>query len=139
MTDAEPARFIRSRDDLEDYVAAFNGKNYARQISYYHPDVMYKVGSLVINSPQGIADFYSDFHTYSKEVVRIGEFAMTGDTVAVTIPSYFAPFKDYTKHDLSFLAGQIYEFVTFGFYKLKGGQIWRIRTARYAGTEADFK
>lgn len=129
---------IRSRADLQDYLDQFNGRNYARQIAYYAPDVRYKVGTLTLSSPQQIADFYADFHEYSREFVEIGEFAMTGDTVAVTMPSRFEPFRDYEKNGLSFQAGTVKEFVSFIFYKLKDGKIWRIRVARYAGPAADF-
>ena len=138
MTEPHPPLHIRGREDLQDYLDQFNGKTYARQIAYYAPDVIYKVGSLTLTTPQAIADFYADFHTYSKEFVRIGEFAMTGDTVACTMPSRFEPFRDYVKNGLSFKAGDIIEIVSFIFYKLKDGQIHRIRVARYPGTAADF-
>ena len=129
---------IQSQADLEAYIGHFNAKRYDQQIAYYAPDVMYKVGSLTLESPQAIKDFYADFHQYSKEHVRIARFAQTGDTVAVALPSRFEPFRDYEKNGLSFKAGEIYEFVSLVFYTLKAGQIWRIRMARYAGPPSDF-
>jgi hypothetical protein len=134
MTDAR----IRSREDLQTYIDHFNRKRYDEQIAYYAPDVMYKVGSLTLSSPQAIKDFYADFHQYSKEFVRVARFAQTGDTVAVALPSRFEPFRDYEKNGLSFKAGTIYEFVSLVFYTLKDGKIWRIRMARYAGPPGDF-
>ncbi|MDB5683190.1 MAG: hypothetical protein JWM75_888 [Sphingomonas bacterium] len=134
----EPLR-IGGREDLQDYLDQFNGKNYERQIRYYAPDVEYKVGSLTLSSPRQIADFYAEFHQYSREFVEIGMFAMTGDTVAVTMPSHFEPFRDYVKNGLSFKAGDVIDIVSFIFYKLKDGQIHRIRVARYNGTRADFE
>jgi ketosteroid isomerase-like protein len=74
----EPARTIRTRADLEDYVAAFNRKDYARQISYYHPEVEYMVGTIVLSGPDAIAAFYADFHEYSDENVLIHDFTRTG-------------------------------------------------------------
>ncbi|HWL47418.1 MAG TPA: nuclear transport factor 2 family protein [Sphingomonadaceae bacterium] len=130
---------IRGRADLQDYLDQFNGKNYERQIAYYAPDVLYKVGSLTLTSPRQIADFYAEFHQYSREFVRIGEFAMGGDTVAVTMPSRFEPFRDYEKNGLSFKAGSVIEIVSFIFYKLKDGKIHRIRVARYNGKAEDFE
>lgn len=129
---------IRSREDLQDYIDQFNGKNYARQIAYYAPDVVYKVGSLTLTSPQQIADFYADFHQHSKEFVRVADFAMTGDTVSCIMPSRFEPFRDYVKNGLEFRAGELREFVSFIFYKLKDEQIHRIRVARYPGPVSDF-
>ncbi len=134
---AEPLR-IRGRDDLQDYIDQFNGRNYARQIAYYAPDVIYKVGSLTLISGQQIVDFYADFHEYSKEFVRIADFAMTGDTVSCILPSRFEPFRDYLQNGLEFRAGEIREFVSFIFYTLKDGQIHRIRVARYAGPVSEF-
>ena len=130
---------IRSRADLQDYLDQFNGKNYDAQIAYYAPDVEYKVGNLTLDSPQKIKDFYADFHTYSKEFVRIHDFVIDGDTVAVSMPSMFAPFRDYEKHGLSFKAGEEVKIVSFIFYTLKDGKIWRIRVARYNGPFSDFE
>ena len=129
---------IRGQADLQDYLDQFNGRNYERQIAYYAPDVEYKVGSLTLSSPRQIADFYAEFHEYSKEFVRIADFAMTGDKVAVTMPSRFEPFRDYEKNGLRFAAGEVIEIVSFIFYTLKDGQIHRIRVARYNGPFADF-
>ena len=130
---------IRSREDLQDYLDHFNNKRYVQQIAYYAPDVIYKVGNLTLTAPQQIADFYADFHQYSREFVRIGQFAMTGDVCACTMPSHFEPFRDYVKNGLSFRAGDIIDIVSFIFYTLKDGKIWRIRVARYGGTAADFE
>ena len=129
---------IRSQADLQDYLDAFNGKDYDRQIAYYAPDVYYKVGTLVLDAPYKIKDFYADFHTYSKEFVRIADFALDGDKCAVVLPSYFEPFRTYEQHGLSFKAGDKIEFVSFIFYTLKEGKIWRIRVARYPGPVSDF-
>jgi hypothetical protein len=129
---------IRSQADLQAYLDAFNSKRYDDQIAYYAPDVVYKVGSLTLTSPEAIKAFYEDFHQYSKEFVRIAKYAQTGDTVALALPSRFEPFRDYEKNGLSFKAGQVYEFVSLIMYTLKDGKIWRIRMARYAGAAGDF-
>jgi hypothetical protein len=129
---------IRSQADLQAYLDAFNQKRYDDQIAYYAPDVRYKVGTLTLDSPQAIKAFYEDFHQYSKEFVRIARFAMTGDVVALALPSRFEPFRDYEKNGLSFKAGEVYEFASLIFYTLKDGKIWRIRMARYAGPPTDF-
>ena len=131
-------RSITGRADLEDYVAAFNAKDYARQTSYYASDVRYSVGTLTLNSPAEIAAFYADFHEHAREHVRIAAFAMTGETVAVAIPTRFEPFRDYAKHGLKFTAGTPLEITTLAFYALKDGQIHRIRMARYGGGMTDF-
>jgi predicted ester cyclase len=130
---------INSIADLQDYLDHFNNRRYAQQIAYYAPDVRYKVGTLTITSPQQIADFYADFHAYCREHVEIADFAMTGDTVAVVMPSRFEPFRDYDKHGLRFQAGHNVEFVSFILYKLKDGRIRRIRVGRYPGDAADFR
>jgi len=137
MTTSRDAR-IRSRADLQDYIDQFNGRNYDAQIAYYAPDVLYKVGTHVCQSPEDIKAFYADFHQYSKEFVRIADFALDGDTCACIMPSRFEPFRTYEKHGLSFKEGAVVEFVSFIFYTLKDGKIWRIRVARYPGPVSDF-
>ena len=130
---------IRSRADLQAYVDAFNGHDYATQIKYYAPDVAYDVGTLQIRSPQDIADFYDDFHDYVDEHVEIARFAMTGDTAAVVLPTRFEARETYDKNGLTYEAGSVREIVSFAFYDLKDGKIWRIRIARYAGDASDFE
>lgn len=131
-------RIMASRADYEDYLAQFNGRNYAGQIAYYAPDVWYKVGTLTLDSPQAIADFYADFHGYSTERVALREFTLTGDVMAVAVATRFEPFRDYEKHGLLFKAGTVRDIVTLAFYRLKDGQIHRIRMARYEGPASDF-
>ncbi len=130
---------IRSRENLQDYLDHFNNKRYAEQIAYYAPDVIYKVGNRTHTSPQAIADFYADFHTYCDEYVEIADFLLVGDKCALSLPSYFRPFRDYEKNGLSFKAGSKIEIVSFAFYYLKDGKIWRIRVARYNGPFSDFQ
>ena len=129
---------VRSRADLEDYIAAFNRKDYDRQISYYAPDVRYVARDAVLDTPEKIKDFYADFHTYCREKVWLHDFVMEGDTIAVSLPSLFEPFRDYTKHGFEFRVGQDVKIVSFAFYTLKDGKIWRIRTARYNGPFSDY-
>ncbi len=130
---------VRSRADLQAYLDHFNNKEYERQIAYYAPDVIYKVGTLTLTSPRQIAEFYSDFHLYCKEHVAIAQFALQDDVCAVAMPSRFEPFRDYRRHGLNFEAGKPIEFVSFIFYTLEDGKIRRIRTARYSGSVEDFK
>lgn len=130
---------IRSQADLQAYLDAFNGHDYATQIRYYAPDVAYDVGDLQIRSPQDIADFYDDFHDYVDEHVEIARFAKTGDTVAVVMPTRFEAHETYDKHGLRFEAGSVRESVSFIFYDLKDGKIWRIRVGQYRGPASDFE
>ncbi len=130
---------IRSRADLQAYLDHFNRKEYERQIAYYAPDVLYKVGTLTLTSPRQIAQFYADFHQYCTEHVEIAQFALQADVCAVVMPSRFEPFRDYTQHGLSFLTGKPVEFVSFVFYTLQDGKIRRIRVARYPGAAEDFR
>ena len=134
---ADDAR-IRGRADLQQYLDHFNNKQYDKQVAYYAPDVVYKVGSLTLTSPKQIADFYRDFHMYVKEHVRLADYAQNGDTVAVSMPSQFEAFKDYDKNGLTYKAGENRYIVSFIFYKLENGKIKQIRVARYTGPATDF-
>lgn len=129
---------IASRADLEKYLGYFNNKEYEKQIAYYAPDVLYKVGSLALTSPQQIADFYTDFHQYVKEHVELIDIAIDGDTVAVALHAIFEPFKDYVRNGLTFKVGTTTDIVSFVFYRLRNGLIHRIRMTRYQGPLSDF-
>jgi hypothetical protein len=137
MADNSPR--IRTRADLEEYLAHFNARRYEQQIEYYAPDIIYKVGSLTLTGPRQIADFYADFHQYSKEKVELVMAAIDGDTVGAVLHAVFEPFKDYVKNGLAFKAGVTTEIVSFAFYRLKDGRIHRIRMARYPGPASDFE
>ena len=129
---------VESRADLEKYIAHFNNHEYEKQIAYYAPDVTFKVGSLTLTSPRQIADFYADFHQYSKEWVELVLFAKDGDTIGAVIHAIFEPFKDYVKNGLKFEVGKTVEIITLAFYTLKEGQIHRIRMTRYSGALTDW-
>jgi hypothetical protein len=133
-----PSR-IQTRADLEQYLGHFNAKRYAQQIAYYAPDVVYKVGSLTLTSPQQIADFYADFHQHVKERVELVQIAIDGDTVAVVLHAVFEPFRDYVRNGLSYKMGTVTDIVSFVFYRLKEGRIHRIRMTRYPGPVSDFE
>lgn len=131
-------RTIQTRADLERYIACFNAKDYAGQIAHYAPDVEYKVGTLTLSRPQDIADFYRDFHAHADEHVDLRLFTQTDDTIGAVLATRFEPFRDYLKHGLDFRAGQPISIVTLAFYRLKDGQIHRIRMGRYPGPASDF-
>jgi hypothetical protein len=137
MSDSESR--IRTRADVEAYIGHFNAKRYDQQIAYYAPDVIYKVGSLTLTSPQQIADFYADFHQYVKEHVEIVQIAIDGDTVATALHAIFEPFRDYVRNGLLFKVGTTTDIVSFVFYRLKEGRIHRIRMTRYPGPVSDFE
>ncbi len=133
-----PSR-IRTRADLEQYLGHFNAKRYDQQIAYYAPDVVYKVGSLTLTSPQQIADFYAEFHQHVKERVDLVQIAIDGETVAAVMHAVFEPFRDYVRNGLSYKVGTTAEIVSFVFYRLKDGLIHRIRMTRYPGPASDFE
>jgi predicted SnoaL-like aldol condensation-catalyzing enzyme len=129
---------IATRADLETYLGHFNNRRYEEQIAYYAPDVVYKVGTLTLTSPQQIADFYADFHQYVKEHVELIQIAIDGDTVAVALHAIFEPFEDYVRNGLTFKVGTTTDIVSFVFYRLQNGKIHRIRMTRYPGPSTDF-
>jgi hypothetical protein len=136
---ADTTQRIRTRADVEQYFAHFNAKRYEQQIAYYAPDVVYKVGTLILTSPRQIADFYADFHQHVKERVELVQIAIDGDTVGAVVHAVFEPFKDYVRHGLLFKVGTTTDIVSFVFYRLKDGLIQRIRMTRYPGPVSDFE
>lgn len=137
-TAGSSAARIESQADLQKYLDAFNARRYSEQIAYYAPDVIYKVGTLTLTSPEAIGKFYADFHEYVKEHVAIAEFAKNGDTVALAVDSRFEAFRDYERDGLTFKVGSPLRIVSLVFYKLRDGKIRRIRMGRYNGAPDDF-
>jgi hypothetical protein len=136
MSESPPR--IQTHADMEQYIAHFNARRYEQQMAYYAPDVIYKVGSLTLTSPQQIVDFYADFHQHVKERMEIVQLAIDGDTVAAVIRAVFEPTKDYVRNGLLYKVGAVTDIVSFVFYRLSEGRIHRVRMTRYPGPVSDF-
>ena len=121
--------------DFQSYINHFNNREYDRQASYYAPDVVCRVGTMMMNSPQQIIEFYSDFHKYVDEAVEVEDCVIDQNAMAAIMPTKFIPRADYAKGGLIFKKGIVYEIVSIVFYRLEYGKIKTITVGRHSYAE----
>jgi hypothetical protein len=124
------------RAAYEDYVAAFNGRDYERLASYYAEDVEFILSQergLVFHGRQAILDLYKPFHKAVEERVDIVKFADGGNFIAAEVDAEFRPIPGTTQSVIDLPHGKVLKVTTFAFYDLgPDGRFTRIRAASYS-------
>ena len=124
------------RAAYEDYVAAFNGKDYDRLASYYAEHVEFILSEergLVFHGRQAILDLYKPFHKAVEERVAIVRFADGGDFIAAEVDAEFRPIPGTTQSVIDLPHGKVLKVTTFAFYDLgPDDRFTRIRAASYS-------
>jgi hypothetical protein len=124
------------RAAYEDYVAAFNGKDYERLASYYAEDVEFILSEergLVFHGRQAILDLYRPFHQAVEEHVEIVRFADGGDFIAAEVDAEFRPIPGQTQSVIDLPHGKVLKVTTFAFYDLgPDDRFTRIRASSYS-------
>jgi hypothetical protein len=123
------------RAAYEDYVDAFNGRDYDRLASYYAEDVEFVLSEergLVFRGRQAILDLYRPFHAAVDEHVEIVCFADGGDFIAAEVAAEFRPVPGKTQKVIDLPQGKVLKVTTFAFYDLgPDDRFTRIRAASY--------
>jgi hypothetical protein len=124
------------RAAYEDYVSAFNGKDYERLASYYAEDVEFILSEergLVFHGRQAILDLYKPFHQAVEERVEIVRFADGGDFIAAEVDAEFRPIPGKTQSVIDLPPGKVLKVTTFAFYDLgPDDRFTRIRASSYS-------
>lgn len=124
------------RANYEDYVAAFNGRDYERLASYYAEDVEFILSEergLVFHGRQAILDLYMPFHRAVEERVEIVKFADGGHFIAAEVNAEFRPIPGTTQDVIDLRPGKVLKVTTFAFYDLgPDDRFTRIRAASYS-------
>jgi hypothetical protein len=124
------------RAAYEDYVAAFNGRDYDRLASYYADDVEFilsKERGLVFRGRQAILDLYQPFHKAVDERVDIVKFADGGDFIAAEVNAEFRPIPGTSQTVIDLPQGKVLKVTTFAFYDLgPDDRFTRIRACSYS-------
>lgn len=124
------------RTAYEDYVAAFNGRDYGRLGSYYADDVEFVLSEergLVFRGRQAILDLYRPFHRAVDELVEIVGFANGGNFIAAEVNATFRPIPGQTQSVIDLPHGKVLKVTTFAFYDLgPDDRFTRIRASSYS-------
>lgn len=130
------------RAAYEDYVAAFNGRDYQRLGSYYADDVEFilsKERGLVFRGRQAILDLYKPFHRAVDERVDIVNFADGGNCVFAEVDATFRPIPGRDQSVIDLPHGKVLKVTTFAIYDLaSNGRFTRIRACSYSRRYEEF-
>ena len=125
-----------NRAQYEDYVAAFNGKDYERLGAYYTDDVEFILSrerGLVFHGRQAILDLYRPFHEAVDEHVQIINFADGGNCVFAEVDATFRPIPGHSQSVIDLPHGKVFKVTTFAIYDLGAGdRFTRIRACSYS-------
>jgi len=125
-----------NRAAYEDYVAAFNGRDYERLGSYYADAVEFILSEergLVFHGRQAILDLYKPFHKAVEERVDIVRFAAGEGFIAAEVNAEFRPIPGATQSVIDLPPGKVLKVTTFAFYDLgHDDRFTRIRAASYS-------
>ncbi len=124
------------RAAYEDYVAAFNGRDYERLGSYYADDVEFILNpqaGLVFHGRQAILDLYIPFHQAVEERVDIVKFAAGTDFIAAEVNATFKPRPGKDQSVIDLPHGKVLKVTTFAIYDLdEHDRFSRIRACSYS-------
>ena len=124
------------RRRYEQYLAAFNGKDYDTLGQYYADDVEFILSQdrgLVFRGREAILNLYRPFHQAVDEHVEIVKFADGGDFLAVEVAAEFRPIPDQSQQVIDLPQGKMLKVITFAFYDLgPDDRFRRIRAASYS-------
>jgi hypothetical protein len=109
------------RARYEQYLAAFNGKDYQRLGEFYADDVEFVLSQergLVFHGREAILGLYRPFHRAVDEHVEIVRFADGGDFLAVEVAAEFRPIPGQSQSVIDLPHGKVLKVTTFAFYDL---------------------
>ncbi len=128
-----------TRDDLLDYIAAFNRDDFAGYAKYYAPDVTisYRGGELTVRGADAIVERYREIHKTIRQRIEpvylvLGETAVAGEMHSTFTALADSP--DFIVHPLK--KGETVRIHTFVHYDLNEAGLFKaIRSVRYRTLE----
>lgn len=122
-----------TKDDVRDYIAAFNRKDFAGFGKYYADDVRLDVGRFVRNGREEILDFYREVARTCDEKLTLQRIVMDEDGVGIELDTEFKALAD----NPDFVAGPLVPgqsiFITsFIFYTIRNDRFVDIKARRIA-------
>lgn len=121
-----------SREEFMEYVSLFNA-NDPRFTRFYHDDVVFELGTTVVNGAAAIREFYVPVKAHIHEKVEVLNFVSDATGVAAMLPTEFRCYKDwengYFQRPLK--AGEVMRTISLGLYEVKDRKFTRVRAARF--------
>lgn len=126
------------RARYDQYLAAFNAKDYDRVADFYVDPPRMEFFGIVITSRQALKDFYSWLHSAVKESVTLRNFAASETCTACDAIVRIEATRDLTREELDakgatgffpIAKGQVQEIRQFIFYTVKDGKIEQVEAA----------
>jgi len=121
-----------TREEFLEYVTLFNA-NDPRFIRYYHDDVVFELGTMVIKGATAIREFYGPVKAHIHEKVEVAAFVSDATGIAAELPTEFRVYKDWENgfFQRPLKAGEVMRTISFGFYEVKDRKFKHIRASRY--------
>lgn len=120
-----------TEDDLRDYIAKFNARDYAGFSAYYAPDVIFQGQAAQVVGRQAILDFYSEVHKHLKETVVLGPVMVSEQGIAAELHTHLDAFDDFQLRTGTIKKGEKRSSINFAIYEVKDRHFVRVRTASY--------
>ncbi|MGI4881286.1 MAG: nuclear transport factor 2 family protein [Janthinobacterium lividum] len=122
-----------TKDDVREYIAAFNRKDFAGFGRFYADNVRLDVGKFERNSRDEILDFYREVAKTCDEKLELKRIVMDDDGVGIELDTEFKAIAD----NPGFVAGPLKVgqsiFITsFIFYTIRDGKFVDIKARRIA-------
>lgn len=121
-----------TREDYENYAAAFNARDYDAVFDFYAENPRMAFFGIEITNRQQLRDFYGFLHQYVRETIRIEKFASSDELAAVEGIIRIEGIADLTREVLDahgmqqffpISTGDVQEMRQYIHYHLKGGKI----------------
>lgn len=126
------------RARYEQYLSAFNAKDYDGVADFYVDPPSMAFFGIVIRSRQELKDFYGWLHSYVKESVSLLNFAASETCTACDAIVRIEAIRDLSREELDahgatgffpVKAGEVQEIRQFIFYTVKDGRIEKVEAA----------
>jgi hypothetical protein len=122
-----------TREDVLTYLDHFNNRRYEAFAAYYHPEVEVDYSYTRVRGPQGIIDFYRDFHQDFSEHLDVGVLLVDDKHVCGEYITTFTCLRPSSKLVSAgpMKAGEVIVSTNFCLYDLRDGKFANIRIGRY--------
>jgi len=128
---AKPSCGGLTEDDLRDYLAKFNARDYAGFSAYYAPDVIFQGQAASVVGRQAVLDFYAEVHKHLKETVTLGPVMVGEQGIAAELHTELNAFDDYPLRTGTIRKGEVRRSINFAIYEARDRHFVRVRTASY--------